>query len=548
MKKNTLYLTTPIYYVNDYPHVGHAYTTIATDILARWERLNGKNVFFLTGTDEHGAKICEAAQKNNQQPQTFCDGIVEGFRLAWKNLSIDNSDFIRTTDQRHETAVQKFLSVLYEKGFIYNSLYKGQYCVGCEKFISESDLDETGCCPDHKMKPAHHEEENYFFKLSAFQNQLIDILSNENHPQHIVVLPRERRNEILGKLKIGLEDISISRAALPWGIALPFDKKQTVYVWVDALINYISAIGYGSTTIGDKSDKKAQTLNFNTWWPADLHLMAKDILWFHSVIWPAMLLAAGLALPKKIFAHGFFTVDGNKMSKTIGNVIRPDQLIEKFGVDATRYLTVSLFPFGSDGDISWQALTDKYNVELANNFGNLISRTLSMTQKYFEGTVPAGELVAPPGAADASLHATEHIPDLIVRVQKILADIAESLDGLGFHKVTERIQCAITLVNQQIEQDAPWKMAKESNQRLGSVMNSYLQASALITIYLVPFMPAVCQKVWEALGMTEPVATAAQHHFTSPETAGTLVRTGAVITNPGILFPRIQEKVNPVKK
>ncbi len=526
MKSNRFYLTTPIYYVNDYPHIGHAYTTIAADILSRWSRLNGKNVFFLTGTDEHGAKICDAAQKNNQTPLAFCDGIVEGFRSAWKNLAIENTDFIRTTEKRHEAAVQKLLSVLHEKGFIYNNTYKGLYCVGCEKFISETDLDDTGCCPDHRQKPAHHEEENYFFKLSAFQQQLIDIISDEKHPQHIVVLPRERRNEILGKLKQGLDDISISRIALTWGIPLPFDAKQTAYVWVDALINYISAVGYGELPGADSPDAAQRINDFNTWWPADLHLMAKDILWFHSVIWPAMLLAAGVALPKKIFAHGFFTIDGNKMSKTIGNVIRPDQLIEKFGVDATRYLTVSLFPFGSDGDISWDALTDKYNVDLANNFGNLISRTLSMTQKYFSGTIPP---------------ATDSAPDLIDRVAKILADVPGAVDALEFHKIADRIQCAVTLVNQQIEQDAPWKMAKEANQRLGAAMNSYLQTTALITLYLVPFMPSICQKIWESFGAVEPVATAAHAYFTASVPPTTFVRSGAGILNPGILFPRIQK-------
>lgn len=517
MKPNKLYITTPIYYVNDYPHIGHAYTTIAADILARWHRLQGRDVFFLTGTDEHGAKICEAAKKNNQTPQAFCDVISEGFRDAWKTLNINYTDFIRTTDRRHEAAVRKLLTVLHDKGFVYKSTYHGLYCVGCEKFMAEADLDENGCCPDHRQKPARHEEENYFFRLSAFQEPLLALLSDENDPRHIAILPRERRNEILGKIRLGLEDISISRAALPWGIPLPFDEKQTVYVWVDALINYISAVGYAGGADGGDAP------SFTDLWPAGLHLMAKDILWFHSVIWPAMLMAADLPLPKKVFAHGFFTIDGDKMSKTIGNVIRPAQLTEKFGVDAARYLTVSLFPFGHDGDISWDALSDKYNVDLANNFGNLISRTVSMTQKYFSGAVPP--------AGDGT--------DLVARVQAILAEIPATMDGLEFHKTAERLQAAVTLVNQQIEQDAPWKLAKTSDPRLGPALHAYLQSSAVITLYLAPFMPDMCQKIWASFGGAAPVTEAARNYFAGGR--DTLVCVGAVLANPGILFPRIQK-------
>ena len=290
MKK--YYITTPIYYVNDRPHIGHAYTTIAADIAARWKRLQNNEVYFLTGTDEHGAKICQSAQAKGVTPKELCDEMSGYFQQAWKLLNISNDGFIRTTDKLHEETVQMIMQKLYDKGLIYKKQYEGLYCVGCEKFIAEKDLDENGCCPDHKKKPVVQAEENYFFKLSQFNDQLIDMIENPANPNHIEVLPEQRRNEILGKLRLGLEDISISRAALDWGIPLPFDSSQTVYVWVDALINYVSAIGY-------KDNKEM----FEKYWPADIHLMAKDILWFHSVIWPALLMGADIPVHKRVYAN-----------------------------------------------------------------------------------------------------------------------------------------------------------------------------------------------------------------------------------------------------
>lgn len=505
------YVTTPIYYVNDLPHIGHAYTTVAADVLARWRRLHGDDVFFLTGTDEHGAKIAQAAEKCAQSPGQFCDGIVDGFKTAWQSLSITNDRFIRTTDPLHEETVKFFLKKLHDSGAIYHGKYEGTYCTGCEKFLSPDDLDENGACPDHRQKPVHHCEENYFFKLSSYRDQLLEILTNENHPQHIQVHPVERRNEIIGKLKVGLEDISISRAALAWGIPLPFDPKQTAYVWIDALINYISAIGY-----------KDGTDEFKKLWPADLHLMAKDILWFHSVIWPALLLAAGLPLPKKVFAHGFFTIDGQKMSKSIGNVIRPADLIERFGLDASRYLLLALFPFGTDGDISYASLTEKYNTDLANNIGNLAARSISMAEKYFGGTVPA------PGTGAR------------LKVSGILAGMDGHFKNVEFHKAVDLVRQAVDTANRHIEATAPWKMAKENNPDLATVIHDLVNNLAIITFHLVPFIPNICAALWQQLGQSTPVEKAAAAWFAAP--AETPIPAGTALAKGAILFPRIMPK------
>ncbi|MBN1823754.1 MAG: methionine--tRNA ligase [Endomicrobiales bacterium] len=503
------YLTTPIYYVNDSPHIGHAYTTIAADVLSRFKRLCGDDVYFLTGTDEHGAKICAAALSAGVEPAQFCDRISQEFRRAWKSLSVTNDYFVRTTDERHEKAVAKFLLKLYESGAVKKGKYEGLYCVGCEKFLAEDDLVD-GCCPDHKQKPKIHSEENWFFQLSDYQQKLIDIISDPNTGS-LRILPAERRNEILGKLRANkLENVSISRSALDWGIRLPFDKTQTAYVWVDALLNYVTAIGYGD-------DEKA----FAGYWPCDLHLMAKDILWFHTVIWPAMLMAAGLPLPKTVFAHGFFTIDGQKMSKTLGNVIKPQDLIDKFGVDASRYLVLSLFPFGSDGDISWQALTDKYNTDLANNLGNLVSRTLTMVEKYFGGTIP------------------ERKPsDAFLSVTGPLLDIRILYKDLAFSEILSNIQKAVDLANRHIESTSPWKMAKENNPELSDVLHDLIHAIGHIAFQILPFMPALAQSVWECIGETGRIEESALGYFSRKMVYAP--KTGQKVKKPAALFPRIQ--------
>ncbi|MBI2054769.1 MAG: methionine--tRNA ligase [Candidatus Sungbacteria bacterium] len=357
MNKKPYFITTPIYYVNDVPHIGHAYTTVAADVYARWRKSMGQDVRLLTGTDEHGDKIEKAATARGKDVKSYADEISSVFRETWDKLCVQYDRFIRTTDSDHGATVKQFMQKIYDRGFVSKGIYEGLYCVGHEAFLNESDLVDNKC-PDHQTIPERHKEENYFFHLSKFQDQLIKLIESDE----LVIAPDERKNEILGKLRQGLEDISISRSMkkTKWGIPIPRDETQTVYVWVDALINYYT---YGS-------QEKC--------WPADLHLVGKDILWFHSVVWPALLLAAGEEPPKKVFAHGFFTIGGQKMSKTLGNVITPDEITQKFGVDGARYLLLSAFPFGADGDFDWDKLTEKYNADLANGIGNLAARITTL--------------------------------------------------------------------------------------------------------------------------------------------------------------------------
>ncbi|MDR1522702.1 MAG: class I tRNA ligase family protein [Endomicrobium sp.] len=505
------YITTPIYYVNDIPHIGHSYTTIAADILARWKRLNNYDVFFLTGTDEHGAKIAQAAKEKGISPEDLCNQMSAKFKAVWQLLNISYTDFIRTTESRHFESVEKIVQTLFDKGLIFKKKYEGLYCVGCERFYVLKDLDENGCCLLHKTKPVLQFEENYFFKLSQFGDELLKRITDATHQEHIQIQPEERKNEIIGKLKLGLEDVSISRTTIEWGIPLPFDKSQTVYVWIDALVNYLTGIDFPKE-------------EFKKYWPADVHLMAKDILWFHSVIWPAVLMGAGIELPKKVYSHGFFTLNGNKMSKSLGNVISPEDLVSKYGVDSTRYLTVTLIPFGPDGDISWEGLTLKYNTDLANNLGNLLSRTLKMAEKNFNNIIPQTK---------PNLYLANQVAD-------ILKDsFIYNMENIALHKAAENLQNAITLVNQQIEQDAPWKLAKIDKDKLAYCIYSYLQAIDIIAIHLLCFMPEIAQKIWHSTGATGNIEDIAKKYFADfniPDEGFSV--ENAKLGNPGILFPR----------
>ncbi len=444
---NKYFVTTPIYYVNDVPHIGHAYPTVAADVITRYWKLKGYNARLLTGTDEHGAKIAEAAKKHNQEPKEYADQISEEFKKAWKKLNINYVRFIRTTDEDHIKVAQDFLQKLYDKGAIDPKprLYKGLYCVGHEKFMSPDEL-VNGLCPDHQTKPIEHSEENYYFRLSEYRDKLEELITSNE----IKIGPEHRKNEILGKLKIGLDDISISRANLEWGIPLPFDKTHTSYVWIEALINYYT---YGSQ---------------NNFWPADLHLVGKDILWFHSVIWPAMLLAINEKLPKQIFAHGFFTINGQKMSKTIGNVIHPDDLVKKYGVDGTRYVLLASFPFGDDGDFSWNLFDRSYNADLANGLGNLIARVAKLCENnkivYEEGKFKEGWN----------------------------KDVAENLESYKFNQSLSYIWKSVEILDKMINVKKPWEL--EGN-ILKEILISLSVEIRQIAFNLQPFLPETSEKI-----------------------------------------------------
>lgn len=448
------YVTTPIYYVNDKPHVGHAYTTLIADVFARYYRstLGEKNVFFLTGTDEHGQKIAEAAAAAGKSPQEFTDEVAGQFQKAWELLNISYDHFFRTTDERHTKRVQEILQTLYEKGYIYKGTYKGLYCVGCERYVLPDEANNDRC-PLHPNKPLEErEEENYFLKLSEIAPDVLRLLERDEYR----VLPEEKKNEVLAKVRAGVKDISISRTGMSWGIPLPWDQEHTVYVWIDALFNYYTATRF----LPDKE----------RFWPADVHLLAKDILWFHAFIWEALLHAAGLALPKVVFAHGFFTVDGQKMSKSIGNVIDPAMLVERYGVDGARYLLISAFPFGNDGDISLSRFDEKYNADLANGIGNLASRVAKLCEKA--------------GLGGFSVSDAE---DIDPRTADAFARVAPD-EALTY--VWERV----TELDRRINEDEPWKLEGDA---LAEVLREYVRRLIGLARDCAPFMPGAARRLTE---------------------------------------------------
>jgi len=493
-----IYITTPIYYVNDVPHIGHAYTIIAADVLSRYYKSQNKEVFFLTGTDEHGAKIAEAAEKAGKEPKEFVDSLVPRFEKTWENLNIKYDAFIRTTDSKHEEVVKVLVSKLKEKGFVEKRSYEGLYCVGCERFLMEDELVD-GKCPDHGKEPVKQSEENYFFLLSKFKDKLKSAIDKGEYE----IAPKGRKNEVLGKIEEGLEDVSISRVAVEWGIPFPNDPKQTIYVWIDALINY-----YSAQKIFDQENV----------WPPTVHLMAKDILWFHAIVWPAVLMALDMPLPKKVFAHGFFTIDGKKMSKSVGNVLDPNQMVEKYGADAVRYALLREFPFGEDGDISEEKIRFRYSDELSNAIGNLFQRVIKMINSYqIKVELPKQSFHKKKynrlsdrekkeyNSFLAELALISKFPesgDTDYSLKDLVSDYIEDID---FYSALDVIIGAVRGTNSFIEKNKPWQLAKEEkNSELKRVLNiSYEMLNAFADLY-TPFMPETAEKMKQQLETLKP--------------------------------------------
>jgi methionyl-tRNA synthetase len=465
------YVTTPIYYVNDVPHMGHAYTTIAADVLCRWRRLFGDDVHFLTGTDEHGLKIQRTAEAEGVTPLEWADRTAVGFVDAWRELQITNTDFIRTSEPRHYAAVQQFLQRVYDNGFIEKGIYEGLYCVPCEAYYTEAEAID-GNCPIHDRPVEFVREENYFFKLSAFEQRLLDYYAA--NPQ--AVQPDARRNEVIGFIKQGLEDFSMSRTSISWGIPIPWDSAHVTYVWFDALFNYCTAVGYG---VDDE--------RFANWWPADYHLIGKDILRFHAVYWPAMLMAGGLEPPKCVFAHGWLLVGGEKMSKTKANQILPGDLIPEFGVDGYRYHFMADQRFGPDGDFSYEAMVARYNADLANNFGNLANRVLNMAVNYCGGVVPVGRANGP----------------LRTQSEVAFASIDTAFARLDFAGGLSAVWDLIRATNAFIEDRAPWALHKAGDAvATAEVIGDCLEVLRIVALLASPVIPNASVGLWQRLGLS----------------------------------------------
>ncbi|MFA4991515.1 MAG: methionine--tRNA ligase [Candidatus Omnitrophota bacterium] len=508
------YITTPLYYVNSNPHIGHSYTNVACDTLARFRRMMGDEVLFATGTDEHGQKIKEAALAKGLEPKEFVDSIVPIFQGLWEKLSISYDDFIRTTEPRHEKVVKDILEMLRGNGDLYEGEYSGWYCTPCEAFWTESQLVE-GNCPDCARRVEHIKEKNFFFRLSKYQDWLMDYINSHED----FILPVTRRNEILGFLKNPLNDLCVSRpkARLSWGIEIPFSGDHVTYVWFDALLNYISLCGYGS-----------DQARFKKFWPADLHVIGKDILRMHAVNWPIMLRAAGLEMPKTIFAHGWWKVGADKMSKSKGNAVNPIEMVDRFGVDAYRFFLLREVPFGVDGSFAEDSLIGRINSDLANDLGNLLHRTLSMIEKYFAGVVPERR--------DAN--ATDDLSRaLIEKASRLGGEVKKNLDKIDFSQALINIWEVINTANKFIEQKAPWKLSKENRMdELKDMMHDLYEVLRVVSAAISPFMPETSGRMARQLGLE----AAGRRDW--KELSWGLARPGTKVNKGEPLFPRIEIK------
>jgi len=508
------YVTTAIVYPNAAPHLGFIYELVGTDALARYHRLVGDETFFLTGTDEHSQNVRRRAEEEGVSTAEFTSRMAQLYRDVEARFGISYDRFIRTEDADHVRGVQAFITKMQARGDIYKGAYEGWYCVSCEAFKGEADLKDGYCLIHPTLKAQWLTEENYFFKLSSYQDRLQQHI--DKHPDFIQ--PQTRRNEVLGWLKTGLQDFSISRSTIKWGIPFPGDDKHVVYVWGDALVNYVTGVGYGT-----------DEAMFKRWWPADLHVIGKDITRFHCLYWPAMLMSAGVAVPKRVYAHGFLTVRGEKMSKSVGNYIDPFEAVDRFGAEAVRYLLLRELPFDRDGDISWETMTDRFNADLANDLGNFVYRTLSMLQRYFDGKVPAPD-------ADA----TALDKQLRTAFERAVRGQDKHLKALDFTAGLDLIWEAINRGNKYIEQSAPWVLAKQSDQRkrLQTVLYNLVEAIRLTAYLVSPFLPETAGKIAAQVkaDLNTPWATAREWGRLAPRTQTSLA---------GVLFPRI-EKPEPV--
>ncbi|MBQ7668396.1 MAG: methionine--tRNA ligase [Clostridia bacterium] len=512
------YITTPIYYPSGSLHIGHCYCTVAADSIARYKRLKGYDVHFLTGTDEHGQKIEEKAKAAGVTPQEYVNNIVSGIKDLWKSLDISNDDFIRTTEERHTVIVQKIFKKLYDQGDIYKGEYEGKYCTPCESFWTESQLVD-GKCPDCGREVKLVKEESYFFKLSKYQDRLIKYI--EEHPEFIQ--PESRKNEMLNNfLRPGLEDLCVSRTSFNWGIPVTFDPKHVVYVWLDALTNYITALGY----LSDDETK------FKKYWPADLHLVGKEIVRFHTIIWPIMLMALDLPLPKQVFGHGWLVINGGqKIGKSFGNYVPPEEYINRYSLDAVRYFLLREVPFGSDGNFTEEALVARTNSDLANDLGNLLSRTVAMIEKYFGGVVPEAKT------------SDKFADDLKETIKKSVVEVESYMDKLEIGKSLEAVWNIIGRANKYIDETMPWVLAKDEAKKdeLGTVMYNLAETLRIVSILLRPYLTRTPDKMCEQLGIDKDTV------WDNAKTFG-LLKPGTVVKKGDNLFPRIEKPKEEEKK